>query len=73
MTLLRESLPGITVLGDRGDPAPYHCDTVLLSLPRRCGGPITLYQAAGSSAPAPGCEKGAKLRPTCSHDAPGAV
>jgi tetratricopeptide (TPR) repeat protein len=34
MTLLRESLPGITVLGDRGDPAPYHCDTVLLSLPR---------------------------------------
>jgi tetratricopeptide (TPR) repeat protein len=32
--LLRESLPGITVLGDRGDPAPYHCDAVLLSLPR---------------------------------------
>jgi tetratricopeptide (TPR) repeat protein len=32
--LLRESLPGITVLGDRGDPAPYQCDTVLLSLPR---------------------------------------
>src|SRR5262249_38971391 len=33
-TLLRESLPGIEVLGDRGDPAPYHCDAVLLSLPR---------------------------------------
>jgi tetratricopeptide (TPR) repeat protein len=31
--LLRESLPGITVLGDRGDPAPYHCDASLLSLP----------------------------------------
>jgi tetratricopeptide (TPR) repeat protein len=32
--LLRESLPGIDVLGDRGDPAPYACDAVLLSLPR---------------------------------------
>jgi hypothetical protein len=32
-----------------------------------------LGKAAGSSAPAPGCEKGAKLRPTCSHDARGAV
>ena len=32
--LLRESLPGIVVLGDRGDPAPYQCDAVLLSLPR---------------------------------------
>ncbi len=32
--LLRESLPDITILGDRGDPAPYQCDTVLLSLPR---------------------------------------
>jgi tetratricopeptide (TPR) repeat protein len=32
--LLRESLPGITILGDRGDPAPYQCDAVLLSLPR---------------------------------------
>src|SRR5581483_5894445 len=32
--LLRESLPGITVLGDRGNPAPYQCDAVLLSLPR---------------------------------------
>ena len=31
--LLRESLPGITVLGDRGEPAPYHCDAFLLSLP----------------------------------------
>ncbi len=34
VTLLRESLPGITVLGDRGDPAAYQCDAVLLSLPR---------------------------------------
>ena len=34
VTLLRESLPGITVLGDRGDPEPYPCDAVLLSLPR---------------------------------------
>jgi tetratricopeptide (TPR) repeat protein len=34
VVLLRESLPGINVMGDRGDPAPYHCDTVLLSLPR---------------------------------------
>ena len=34
VTLLRESLPGITVLGDRGDPEPYACDAVLLSLPR---------------------------------------
>ena len=34
LTLLRDSLPGITVLGDRGDPAPYQCDAVLLSLPR---------------------------------------
>jgi tetratricopeptide (TPR) repeat protein len=34
VTLLRESLPGITVLGDRGDPAPYQYDAVLMSLPR---------------------------------------
>ena len=34
VTLLRESLPGVTVLGDRGDPEPYPCDAVLLSLPR---------------------------------------
>ena len=35
VTLLRESLPAaITVLGDRGDPTPYQCDAVLLSLPR---------------------------------------
>ncbi len=29
VTLLRESLPGITILGDRGDPASYQCDAVL--------------------------------------------
>ena len=34
VTLLRESLRGVTVLGDRGDPGPYQCDAVLLSLPR---------------------------------------
>jgi tetratricopeptide (TPR) repeat protein len=33
-TLLRESLPGANVLGDRGDPGPYDCDALLLSLPR---------------------------------------
>ncbi|HEX3709260.1 MAG TPA: tetratricopeptide repeat protein [Pseudolabrys sp.] len=32
--LLRESLPGVNVLGDRGDLPPYDCDAVLLSLPR---------------------------------------
>jgi tetratricopeptide (TPR) repeat protein len=31
--LMRESLPGIKVLGDRGDPGPHDCDAVLLSLP----------------------------------------
>jgi tetratricopeptide (TPR) repeat protein len=35
VSLLRENLPGITVLGDRGDPAPYQCSAVLLSLPHR--------------------------------------
>jgi tetratricopeptide (TPR) repeat protein len=34
VTLLRESLPDITVLGDRGEPAPYQWDALLLSLPR---------------------------------------
>jgi tetratricopeptide (TPR) repeat protein len=34
VALLRESLPGVSVLGDRGEPAPYECDAVLLSLPR---------------------------------------
>jgi tetratricopeptide (TPR) repeat protein len=34
VTLLRESLPNVTVLGDRGDPAPYQCDAALVSLPR---------------------------------------
>jgi tetratricopeptide (TPR) repeat protein len=34
VTLLRKSLPGITVLGDRGDPLPFDVDTALLSLPR---------------------------------------
>jgi tetratricopeptide (TPR) repeat protein len=33
-SLLRESLPGIAIIGDRGDPAPYQCDAVLLSLPK---------------------------------------
>ncbi len=34
VTLMRENLPGVTVLGDRGEPEPHQCDTVLLSLPR---------------------------------------
>ena len=32
--LLRESFAGVTVLGDRGEPAPYQFDIALLSLPR---------------------------------------
>jgi tetratricopeptide (TPR) repeat protein len=32
--LLRESFAGATVLGDRGEPAPYQFDISLLSLPR---------------------------------------
>ena len=34
VTLMRESLRGIAVLGDRGQPEPYDCDVALLSLPR---------------------------------------
>jgi len=34
VTLMRENLPDVTVLGDRGDPGPHQCDAVLLSLPR---------------------------------------
>ncbi len=34
VTLMRDNLRGMTVLGDRGDPAPYQCDAVLMSLPR---------------------------------------
>jgi tetratricopeptide (TPR) repeat protein len=33
--LLRESLPGVEVLGERGAPSTYDCGAVLLSLPRR--------------------------------------
>jgi len=33
-SLLRESFVGVTVLGDRGEPAPYQFDIALLSLPR---------------------------------------
>lgn len=32
--LMRESLVGADILGDRGDPGPYDCDALLLSLPR---------------------------------------
>jgi tetratricopeptide (TPR) repeat protein len=35
LTLMQTSLPGITVLGDRGDPGPHYSDAVLLSLPRQ--------------------------------------
>ena len=34
VSLLRESLPGITVLGERADAPAYDCDALLLSLPR---------------------------------------
>lgn len=34
VTLLRESLPGVTILGDRGTAEPFDCDIALLSLPR---------------------------------------
>ena len=54
--LMRESLPGITVLGDRGDPAPYQCDAVLLSLPRVFKTRLETIPAAGAlSASAGGC------------------
>ena len=43
--LMRESLPGVVVLGDRGDPAPYQCDAVLLRLPR-------VFQDAAENIPA---------------------
>jgi tetratricopeptide (TPR) repeat protein len=33
VSLMQESLPGIAVFGDRGDPPPYDCDIALLSLP----------------------------------------
>ena len=33
VSLMQESLLGIDIFGDRGDPAPYHCDTALMSLP----------------------------------------
>jgi tetratricopeptide (TPR) repeat protein len=31
--LMRESLPGVEIFGDRGDPARYDCDIALMSLP----------------------------------------
>jgi tetratricopeptide (TPR) repeat protein len=34
VTLLRESLSGVVVLGERGDPPPHEYDVALLSLPR---------------------------------------
>ncbi len=34
VTLMRESLPQATILGDRGNPAAYQHDAALLSLPR---------------------------------------
>jgi tetratricopeptide (TPR) repeat protein len=34
MTVMRESLPGIAVIGERGTPTPYQCDIPLMSLPR---------------------------------------
>jgi hypothetical protein len=37
LTLVRESLPGITVIGDGETPAPADCECALLSLPRLFG------------------------------------
>jgi tetratricopeptide (TPR) repeat protein len=34
VSLLRENLPGVAVLGERGEPAPFQYDVALLSLPR---------------------------------------
>lgn len=31
--LMQESLPGIAIFGDRGDPGPFDCDAALMSLP----------------------------------------
>jgi tetratricopeptide (TPR) repeat protein len=31
--LMRQSLPGVDIFGDRGDPEPFDCDTALMSLP----------------------------------------
>jgi tetratricopeptide (TPR) repeat protein len=33
VSLMRESLPGIDIYGDRGDPAQFHCDIALMSVP----------------------------------------
>ncbi len=56
VTLMRESLPGIAVFGDRGDPAPYQCDAVLLSLPRLFKTRLeTIPARRALSAPAGGC------------------
>jgi tetratricopeptide (TPR) repeat protein len=46
--LFRVSLPDITVLGDRGEPSPYHCDAPLLSLPRLFK---TRYETIPATAP----------------------
>ena len=43
------------MLGDRGDPAPYHCDAVLLSLPR-------LFRTRLETIPAPRCPICARRR-----------
>jgi tetratricopeptide (TPR) repeat protein len=33
LSLMQESLPGIEIFGDRGEPSPFHCDIALMSLP----------------------------------------
>ncbi|WP_294534481.1 tetratricopeptide repeat protein [uncultured Rhodoblastus sp.] len=46
--LMRESLPGVEILGDRGDPAPYDCDIALMSLPHMFG---TRYETIPAQIP----------------------
>ena len=48
VTLMRESLPDITVLGDRGDPAPYQCDAVLLEPAARLQNAAGNHSGAGA-------------------------
>ena len=45
--LLRESFAGVTVLGDRGEPASYEFDIALLSLPRAFKTRLETIPAAG--------------------------
>jgi tetratricopeptide (TPR) repeat protein len=62
LALMRASLPGVEVLGDRGHPRPYDCDCALVSLPR-------LFKTRHETIPAPvsylrvPADRAARLRP----------